>query len=415
MKIRSITAFTPLLWPLDKGSVASMGYFLHEARDRFKQAGLEVQTIRLATPPFLDVIGDPDPAVLLEFAHSLETQSQPHQIDAISIGPVIASTPLALLLSIQALPQVIVETQKIYSGVLFAAADTGINISAASAFAGVVHKVAHSTPGGIGNFRLAALANIPPFTPYFPAAYHQGGFPCFAIATEAADLALDVLDKARTLADAAQQLRQAIEDATTRLLEVADELVDNHHMEFKGIDFSLAPFPAEGYSIGAAIERLGIGAFGGSGSLFVIKFLTTCIQEADFPRAGFCGVMLPVLEDEVLAQRVGDGLFTVNDLLLYSAVCGTGLDTVPIPGNTQPEEIAAIFLDMAALAVSVGKPLTARLLPVPGKAVGQRVAFDSEYLAASRVMPVKNMGAQQLIQRGSFFKVTPPKSRARGR
>ena len=82
--------------------------------------------------------------------------------------------------------------------------------------------------------------------------------------------------------------------------------------------------------------------------------------------------MLPVLEDEVLAQRAAEGRFSVNDLLLYSAVCGTGLDTVPIPGSTTPDEMAAIFLDMATLAIALDKPLTARLMPIPGLAVGRK-------------------------------------------
>jgi uncharacterized protein (UPF0210 family) len=115
--------------------------------------------------------------------------------------------------------------------------------------------------------------------------------------------------------------------------------------------------------------------------------------------------MLPILEDSVLASRVSSGYFSINDLLLYSAVCGTGLDTVPIPGNTTPDEMAAIFMDMAALAISLRKPLTARLMPIPGKAVGEKVDFDFEYFAASRVMPVKNMGAERLFELGSFFSI----------
>jgi hypothetical protein len=119
--------------------------------------------------------------------------------------------------------------------------------------------------------------------------------------------------------------------------------------------------------------------------------------------------MLPVLEDEVLAQRAAEGRFSVNDLLLYSAVCGTGLDTVPIPGSTTPDEMAAIFLDMATLAIALGKPLTARLMPIPGLAVGQKVSFDFEYFASSRVLPVKNLGAARLFQKSSFFNLNPAK------
>lgn len=411
MKIRSVTAFIPLNWPFDEGSIAGIARFLTDARLRLSEAGFEVQTVRLATPPFLDVIGDPDTRVLLEFGHTLEDMANKHHIDFVSIGPVVATTPLALLMPIHALPQLIAETEKIFSGVLFAADNSGINLAAAQAFARTVHQVAHSTPNGFGNLRLGALANVPPGVPFFPAAYHDGGPACFAIAVEAADLAGSSIGQAHSLHEVRNRLVGAIESSTRHMLEIADRLVDDHHVRFKGVDFSLAPFPTQARSIGAAIEKLGVDSFGGSGTLFSAAFLTHCIRQATIPHVGFSGLMLPVLEDSVLARRAEEGSFSVNDLLLYSAVCGTGLDTIPIPGSTSPEEIGAIFLDVAALAVSLAKPLTARLMPIPGLAVGQKVSFDFDYFASSRVLPVRNMGATRLFQRSSFFKLAPYTSR----
>jgi uncharacterized protein (UPF0210 family) len=407
MKIRSITGFIPLTWPFDEGSIASIARFLIDARLRFTESGFEVETVRLATPPFLDIIGDPDPQVLLEFAHTLEEMADKYNVDFVSIGPVVATTPLALLMSIHALPQMIVETERVFSGVLFADGHSGINLSAAYAFAQTVHEVAHSTPNGFGNLRLGALANVPAGVPFFPAAYHNGSSSCFAIATEAADLALDTINSASSLTEATERLVNAIESASTHILEISDSLVDDHQIGFNGIDFSLAPYPTQTRSIGAAIENLGIDAFGGSGTLFATAFLTSCIRQADIPHVGFSGVMLPVLEDSVLAKRAEEGRFSVNDSLLYSAVCGTGLDTIPIPGNTDPDEMGAIFLDMAALAIMTGKPLTARLMPIPDLAVGEKVTFDFDYFANSHVLPVKNLGAKTLFERSSFFRLEP--------
>jgi uncharacterized protein (UPF0210 family) len=314
-------------------------------------------------------------------------------------------------MSIHALPELISQTEKIFSGVLFAANNSGLNLAAAHAFAQTVHKVAQATPNGFGNLRLAALANVPPGVPFFPAAYYQGGQTCFALAIEAADLTVKALQRIRSLTDARKRLIKAIEEAAADILEVVDGLVDDHQLRFKGLDFSLAPFPDQAKSIGAAIESLGVDVFGGSGTVFATAFLTQAIRQAIIPHTGFSGVMLPVLEDEVLAQRAAEGRFSVNDLLLYSAVCGTGLDTVPIPGNTSPDEIAAIFLDLAALAVVLDKPLTARLMPIPGLAVGQKVSFDFEYFASTRVLPVKNLGATGLFQKSSFYNLAPNRPR----
>jgi uncharacterized protein (UPF0210 family) len=410
MKIRSITKFIPLSWPFDEGSIASAARFLTDARLRLAESGFEVQTVRLATPPFLDVIGDPDVKALLDFAHALERLANKYNIDYVSIGPVVATTPLSLLMSIHNLPQVISETEKIFSGVLFADASSGLNLAAAQAFAETVSQVAHSTRNGFGNLRLAALANVPPGVPFFPAAYHDGSSSFFAIAVEAADLALNAVSNAPSLQLAHKRLVKAIESTATQILAVVDKLVDDHQIGFRGIDFSLAPYPAQARSIGAAIESLGVDNFGGSGTLFVAAFLTGCIRAANIPHHGFSGLLLPVLEDSVLARRAAEGCFSVHDLLLYSAVCGTGLDTIPIPGNTSPDEIGAIFLDLGALAIALNKPLTARLMPIPGKAVGQKISFDFEYFANSCVLPVKNLGARSLFERNSFFELTPIKS-----
>lgn len=403
MRIRTITTFIPLTWPLEEGSIASAARFLNDARRRFGDSDIEIQSVCLATPPFLDVIGDPDAALLLEFAHTLEELAKKHQIDCVSIGPVVATTPLALLMSIHALPQLIRETEIVFSGVLFADEYSGVNLAAAHAFAQTVHKVANSTPNGLGNLRLGALANVPPHLPIPPAAYHHGGTACFAIAAETSALAYTAINSTPSITKAGEDLIKSIETASAHILEVADNLVDDHQIRFKGIDFSLAPDPNQSGSIGAVIENLGVDAFGGSGTLFAIAFLTNSIQQANIPSASFSRVTLPVLEDSVLAQRAAEGRFSVHDLLLYSAICGAGLDIIPIPGNTPPDEMGAIFLDLAALAITVGRPMSARLVPVPGLAVGEKVSFDLERLATGRILPVKNMGAQKLFEQNSFL------------
>jgi hypothetical protein len=403
MKIRSITAFIPVSWPVDEGTIASCSRFLTDARLRLTDAGFEVQMVSMATPPFLDVVGDPDATVLLDFAQTVDAMAAKHHIDAVSIGPVVATTPLSLLMPIHALPKLIAKTERIYSGVMFADEKSGINFSAAYVFAEMIQRVAQSTAEGMGNLRLGAMANVPPHIPYFPAAYHQGGPSSFSIATEAADLALDIINTTQSLAEVRQRLVKTIEGIVTDILSVADNLVDDHQIRFNGLDFSLAPSAAKGLSIGAAIEKLGVDAFGGSGSLFASAFLANCIQRVTMPRIGFSGLMLPVLEDEVLAQRAAEGRFSVNDLLLYAAVGGAGPDAVPIPGNTNPDEMAAIFLDLAALAISLGKPLMARLVPIPDRAVGEKVSLDANRFASSRVLPVKNLGAEALFKRTTFL------------
>jgi len=107
-----------------------------------------------------------------------------------------------------------------------------------------------------------------------------------------------------------------------------------------------------------------------------------------------------VLEDAALAAGSGHGDFSLNDLLLYSAVCGTGLDTIPLPGDVTEDELAGIILDVSALSVALDrKPLTARLLPVPGKQAGDPINYDFEYFANGTVLAVKNLSSRRLFER----------------
>jgi uncharacterized protein (UPF0210 family) len=415
MKIRTLTVYIPLTWPADEGSIASAARFLSHARLRLSDAGFEVQSVCLATPPFLDVLGYPGHSLLLEFAHALDELAYTHNIDYVSIGPVMATTPLALLMSIETLPQLVAETERIYTGVLFADEFGGVNLAAAHALARAVHEIAHTTPSGLGNLRVGAMANVPPHIAYPHVAYHNGGEACFTIATEAADLAVSAIGNTRSISQAHVRLVDSIETTTDHILEVVDLLVDDHQIRFKGIDFSLTSFPDQTKSIGAAIESMGIESFGGSGTLFAMAFLTNAIRQTNIPHTGFSGVMLPVLQDDVLARRAAEGSFSLHDLLLYSAICSAGLDIIPIPGNTAVEEIGALYLDMAALAISVGRPVSARLMPIPGRAVGEKISFEAENLSTSRILPVKNLGVEKLFERDTYLTMNPlpPKQRTK--
>jgi len=131
------------------------------------------------------------------------------------------------------------------------------------------------------------------------------------------------------------------------------------------------PAPSGDSSIGAAFEKLNGAKFGSSGTLSVAATITAAVREVQAKRAGYAGLMLPPLEDPVLAQRWTEGTYNIDSLLSYSAVCGTGLDTVPLPGDVSEEQLAKMIGDVASMAFKWHKPLTARLIPVPGKKAGE--------------------------------------------
>lgn len=105
-------------------------------------------------------------------------------------------------------------------------------------------------------------------------------------------------------------------------------------------------------------------------------------------QVGYSGLMVPVMEDKVLAQRWAESTYNVDSLLAYSAVCGTGLDTVPFPGDISLAQMERIFSDVAVLATKWNKPLSARLQPVPGKKAGDTTEFEDPYLFNTTLHPL---------------------------
>ncbi|MBI3244475.1 MAG: DUF711 family protein [Chloroflexi bacterium] len=387
MNIRSITYFTDSDFPLDESRIAYAGRFLGEARQAFEAAGFNVQTTRLALPPLWRTFGKTSIGEAVKYAQDLEAICFVHSIDYASLGVARPSDPAAYY---DMIPDVIAATQNIFVAGVIASPLSGISLQAIQLAAKIIHRCAAISPDGLGNLRFAALANVEPGIPFMPSGYHEGGPASFGIATESADLAVTAFTGVKSLAEARSRLIESIEDQARRIHSVAKKIGGAKSVRFAGIDFSPAPFPSSDKSIGTAIEALGVGAAGASGTLAAAAFITDALQRARFQRIGFSGLFLPVLEDNVLAARSAEGLMGVSDLLLYSAVCGTGLDTVPLPGDISPAELAPILLDVAALALRLNKPLTARLMPMPGKQAGDELSFSFPFFANGRVLAHKS-------------------------
>ncbi len=283
----------------------------------------------------------------------------------------------------------------------------GISLPAVRACAHVIQHAATITPDGFGNLFFAALGNVPPGAPFFPAAYHGGDAPSFGLACEAADLAVEAFSKANSLEQARQGFIEQIENHASLLAQVAQKISEIHKLAFGGIDLTPAPFPKKELSLGTALERLGLAAVGLHGGVAAAAFLADALDRAHLPRAGFNGLMLPVLEDAALAERATEGTLTIRDLLLYSTVCGTGLDTVPLPGDTSPDQLAAVLLDLAAISQRLGKPLTARLMPIPGKKVGDPTEFEFGYFANSRILALEAAPLSGLLAGDETFYLQP--------
>ena len=380
MKIRSITYFCNPKYPLDERVLQKAGTFLAEAKSAYEAAGYEVQTVRLATIPFPELLGNENISKLPEITSQIDNIAQGLKIGYISLGPALPE----FLPGYEVIPEAISASKNVFFAGVMADKARGLDLKAIRACADIIVKCASIEANGFANLQFAALANVKAGAPFLPAAYHDANADesKFAIAAESADLAVQAFENVKSIEEGRKNLVNEIEKHGKQLTEVAKAL----DCTFGGIDFSLAPFPDDAHSLGNAVEKMGVPKIGLHGSLAAAAILTETIDRADFPHTGFSGFMQPILEDSVLARRAAEGILTLKDVLLYSAVCGTGLDTIPLPGDTTAEQITPLLLDLCALALRLDKPLTARLMPIPNKTAGDETTFDFAFFAPSRVM-----------------------------
>ena len=341
------------------------------ARAALEAAGYTVQTLRLALLQVSNTCAD-FPTV----AQGAERLSLDAGFDYVSVGPVDSRR-------LPGLAEALATTETVFASTHIAATDGTVFNETIRVAAEAMLSVAHATPLGFGNLRFAALAGVGPGTPFFPASYHDTGAPWLAVGPEASALAVQA-----TAGDgpALPRLTALIEGHDARIAAALAGLADATGVAFSGCDWSLAPHPDSERSIGRAIEALSGVPFGAWGTLAAVRGLTAAVKAARVRHLGFSGVMLPVLEDAVLAQRNTEQRYTLRDLLAFSAVCGTGLDTIPLPGDVAAGTVAGVLLEIATLSSALRKPLTVRLLPIPGATANAITTFDFPYFVNTRVM-----------------------------
>jgi uncharacterized protein len=388
-KVRALTAGVDLETLADRGPIETAIDRLARARARLAGEGFEVQLARLSLPPLLARLDAAQRWTSLAHVRHLDALAGAAGV-VLSVGPVaIEDAPDASDASARGLATWIADlnaaTVHTHASVVIASPDGGVHRQNAAIAASAMRAIATTSADGLGNFRFAAAARVPALTPFFPVAWHHGA-PAISAGLESAQLVLEAVREARHPAEAGRRILAHLAPALMGVERILDGIAHDERVHYAGIDTS--PAPLGPVSIAAAIETLSSAAFGEAGTLDACATLTAAIKALPVRACGYCGLMLPVLEDDVLAARAGEGRFGVRDLLLYSSVCGTGLDVVPIPGDTPEASIARLLLDVAALSTRLDKPLSARLLLAPGLTAGEATAFASPYLTNARVLAI---------------------------
>src|SRR5579863_7328509 len=382
-KVRTITGFIRLDPGQYKQQVADTLKMLRNTKARYGLAGYEVQTIRITTQPFPEYARGMSKQAALSFFHDLNALAKQEDV-SISIGPALMNEKddpgQAELLE-----EILGQSSNLYGSVIVAGSD-GIHWQGVHAAAGIIKYLEDHGDKGLGNFRFAAIANVQAYTPFYPASYHQGLGHQFAIALESANVVAAAMAVQRDAEVTRQVLVTELGRHAFAIEDIASKIDQQTGWTYMGLD--LSPAPMKYASIGSAVPGSTGGRFGASGTLTAVATITSALRDISVKKVGYNGVMMPVLEDTRLAQLWGEGALSMDQLLAYSAVCGTGLDTIPLPGDVTTQQLERIIGDVATLSVKLSKPLSARLLPVAGAKPGDQTMFDDPNLVNTVIQPL---------------------------
>jgi len=402
-KIRTITTFISLdsdqsKWP---NLIRQANDFCQSLAVDFKNKGYLVQSIRIVTNAFADYIDTTNLETAqkdLRKLSALLTQYQ--QSDSglrlrFAIGEAVNAHQLSLI------PELINEFGDLCNVCVNVPMDENgfLDNQLIEDAAQTVQKISQITPGGEGNFNFTVNFNCKPLIPYFPASYFNKNTPnSFVIGLETPDLLVATL-KAFNECNPSLKHQEAFDGYYRVLMKNLQHHVDqlkrivedkhlNKGFEFAGLDSSAAP-SKDCASMTEVYELMGVEYFGASGTVEASALLTRVFKSiTGMPLVGFSGLMLALTEDRGLAKGSQLHQFDIRSLLTYSSVCGIGLDTVPIPGCTPIDKIAAMMRDTGTMAFRLNKPLTVRVFPVPGLKAGALTTFESDDLCNCTVLAV---------------------------
>ncbi len=310
---------------------------------------------------------------------------------------------------IESIPELLSQTERVCSSVNIGSSKSGINMDAVRLMGEIVKRTAELTAAqdGLGCAKLVVFANAVEDNPFMAGAFHGVGEAGTVINVGVSGPgvvkhALESIPDAN-LNDAAEMIKRTAFKITRAGQLIAKEAAKRLNAEFGIVDLSLAPTPVMGDSVAHILEELGLERVGGHGTTAALAMLNDAVKKggvmASSHVGGLSGAFIPVSEDIGMIEAAQEGSLNIDKLEAMTAVCSVGLDMIAIPGKTPASTIAAIIADEAAIGMINNKTTAVRVIPVPGKDVGDSVEFGG-LLGRAPIMPVHSTDSSKFIMRG---------------
>ena len=310
---------------------------------------------------------------------------------------------------IDSIPEALNETDIVCSSVAIGSTKAGLNMDAIAQMGRIVKETASLTADrdAIGCAKLVIFCNPVPDNPFMAGAFHGVTEPetVINVGVSGPGVVKRALEEVRgqDIGTVAETIKKIAFKITRVGQLVAQEAAKRLNSEFGIVDLSLAPTPAVGDSVARILEEIGLECCGGPGTTATLAMLNDAVKKgglmASSSVGGLSGAFIPVSEDEGMIHAIECGCLTLEKLEAMTCVCSVGLDMIAIPGDTTASTISAIIADEAAIGMINNKTTAVRLIPVPGKKVGDTVEFGG-LLGYSPVVRVNTSKAEKFIERG---------------
>ena len=310
---------------------------------------------------------------------------------------------------INSIPEALASTDFVCSSVNLASTRTGINMDAVADMGRIIKKTAELTADNdaLGCAKLVVFANAPEDNPFMAGAFLGPGEPecVINVGISGPGVVKHALEsvKGADLGTVAETIKKAAFKITRVGELVAREASERLHVPFGIIDLSLAPTPAVGDSVARLLEEFGLEECGTWGTTAALAMLNDAVKKGGIMASsyvgGLSGAFIPVSEDEGMIAAAASGGLRLEKLEAMTCVCSVGLDMIAIPGDTTAETISGIIADEMALGTFNNKTTAVRLIPVPGKGVGDEVEFGG-LLGYAPIMEVNKASCADFIHRG---------------
>ncbi len=310
---------------------------------------------------------------------------------------------------VRSIPQALARTNNVCSSVNVATTKAGINMDAVKLMGEIIKETAALTADsdGLGCAKLVVFANAVEDNPFMAGAFHGIGEPecVINVGVSGPGVVHHALQavKGQPFDIVAETIKKTAFRITRMGQLVAQEASRRLNVPFGVVDLSLAPTPAKGDSVARILEEMGLETCGTHGTTAALAMLNDAVKKGGVMASGhvggLSGAFIPVSEDEGMIAAAESGVLTLEKLEAMTCVCSVGLDMIAVPGDTPAETISAIIADEAAIGVVNTKTTAVRLIPAPGKKVGDSVEFGG-LLGSAPIMPVHTESAFDFIARG---------------